>query len=184
MKNIFVRIGIVALVFSSVFLSSCLNSDVTPTDHNADLQNIIASIDKTKLAADLAIINDSIVNRWHLENVQHDANGIPYTIDSLGTSTVKPTINSAILLKYEGRLLKKGRNGQTFSASSAGIPTYVFGLIAGLQTTLPLLPAGSKATIYIPSGFAYGINELKDNGVVVVPANSNVIFKVQVTNIQ
>ncbi|NJM26827.1 MAG: hypothetical protein HC859_16510 [Bacteroidia bacterium] len=58
-------------------------------------------------------------------------------------------------------------------------------LIVGWKLVLPLLPNGTKATLYIPSGFGYGNNTIRDeNNEIVIPPNSILIFEVELINVQ
>ena len=54
----------------------------------------------------------------------------------------------------------------------------------GMKIALQKMPVGTKATLYIPSGYAYGPEEQKNqNGQIVVPSNSNIIIELELTEI-
>lgn len=56
--------------------------------------------------------------------------------------------------------------------------------INGLKLGIAKLTPGAKATFYIPSGLAYGPDQLSSNsGAVIIPANSNLIAEVELTEI-
>jgi len=101
-----------------------------------------------------------------------DISGVRFTIDSLG-SGFTPRITDKVTFDYTGKLL----SGSVFQSSTLTNYTIV-NLIAGLQVGIPKLPNGSKATIYIPSVYAYG-SQTKDN----IPANSNLIFHIKLRSI-
>ncbi len=100
-----------------------------------------------------------------------DASGVSFIIDSLG-SGFPPKVSSSIRFKYTGRLL----SGQIFEQNT--VTADVEDMITGMQIGLSLMPKGSKARIYIPSGFAYG-----NTTVNAIPANSNLIFEIQLLDV-
>jgi FKBP-type peptidyl-prolyl cis-trans isomerase FkpA len=101
---------------------------------------------------------------------QTDASGLRYMITSLGTGA-KPTLANSIKVKYKGMLLS---NGQIFDQANSAVVFKLSNLIQGWKIGFQLLPAGSKATLYIPSGLAYGTQATGS-----IPANSNLIFEVE-----
>ena len=52
-------------------------------------------------------------------------------------------------------------------------------MIIGLQK----LSAGSKAVLYIPSGFAFGADGASDGAGTSIPANANIIVEVEIGSI-
>jgi FKBP-type peptidyl-prolyl cis-trans isomerase len=53
-----------------------------------------------------------------------------------------------------------------------------------MNTALQKLPAGSKITVYAPSGLAFGPNGLRDQaGQLLVPANANVIIEMELNEV-
>lgn len=101
---------------------------------------------------------------------QTDPSGLRYVITSLGTGP-KPTLSNSIKVKYKGMLLS---NGQIFDQANSAVVFKLSTLIQGWKIGFQLLPAGSKATLYIPSGLAYGAQATGS-----IPANSNLIFEVE-----
>ncbi len=101
---------------------------------------------------------------------QTDASGLRYVITSIGTGA-KPTLANSIKVKYKGMLLS---NGQIFDQANSAVVFKLSNLIQGWKIGFQLLPAGSKATLYIPSGLAYGTQATGS-----IPANSNLIFEVE-----
>lgn len=174
--------GSVLLVLAATLFSGCLKSEdpISPEDA---LAQALASVNQTQLTTDLGIIDDSL-ERWNLSSsVLEEPEGVRYTIQSLGTGP-KPTLSSIITVKYKAILLKDGREGEPFDESD-NLQFNLYGLIIGFQTTVPLLPKGTKATLYVPSGYAYGPTDVKDNsGKIVVPKNSNLIFEIELVDVQ
>ncbi len=103
-------------------------------------------------------------------SAQTDASGLRYVITSLGSGP-KPTLSNTIRVKYKGMLLS---NGQIFDQANSAVEFPLSNLIQGWKIGFQLLPEGSKATLYIPSGLAYGA---KASGS--IPPNSNLIFEVE-----
>ncbi len=99
-----------------------------------------------------------------------DPSGLRYVIITQGTGT-KPTLTNSIKVKYKGTLLS---NGQIFDQANSAVIFKLNSLITGWKIGFQLLPAGSKATLYIPSGLAYGTRAVGS-----IPANSNLIFEVE-----
>jgi FKBP-type peptidyl-prolyl cis-trans isomerase FkpA len=54
----------------------------------------------------------------------------------------------------------------------------VWNLIDALKLGFPLLQEGTEATFYIPSGLGYGDTETG-----AIPKNSNLVFKIKLTDI-
>lgn len=106
-----------------------------------------------------------------------DPSGLRIVVHQAG-SGLFPVLTSKLTVKYVGKFM----NGTVFGQSevnSSGLPV-------PLKTALgELIPAwriafgkyiakGGKATLYVPSGLAYGRDEQSG-----LPANSNLIFEVE-----
>jgi len=78
-------------------------------------------------------------------------------------------------VNYTGRLLS---NGNIFDSSAAPVQFPLTNLILGWQIGFPLMPKGSIATLYIPSGYGYGSNGAGAS----IPPNANLIFNVELIN--
>lgn len=107
-----------------------------------------------------------------------DPGGFYYEINAAGTGTVTPEVCSAVTVKYTGYLT----NGTKFtSTNEETIPsTFNLGaLIVGWQRGLPLIKAGGAINLYLPPTLAYGAN-----AVGTVPANSILLFTIQLSAVQ
>lgn len=133
-------------------LFSCLN-DETADDPQATLLKDIETID--------TYLTDNNIDAIK------DPNGIRMVISILGTGFPAQK-NSKIDVDYIGKLFS---DGSTFDEGN--IEADLQNLIPGWQIAFTTLPAGSKATLYIPSGWAYG-TETKPG----IPANSILVFNV------
>lgn len=104
-----------------------------------------------------------------------DPSGLRYVITTQGTG-VKPTLSNSIQVTYVGKLMS---NGQVFDQSTSPVTFELSRLIVGWQIGFQLLPAGTKATLYIPSGLAYG-----PYGAGSIPGNANLIFDVELLDVK
>jgi FKBP-type peptidyl-prolyl cis-trans isomerase len=164
------------LLAAFFFLFSGCNKEVAETLTAQDLlDGALKNVDQAQLQADLKVIDDSLA-MWGLTDViLTEPQGVRYKIDALGNGE-KPILENVVWIKYSGKLLS---TGEEFDAGDK-LETYLYRLIAGFQTTLPLIPNGSTITLYIPSGLGYGSNDVLDNsGKVAIPKNSNLIFDIE-----
>jgi FKBP-type peptidyl-prolyl cis-trans isomerase FkpA len=176
MKTIMIRIGLIATILSAIVLTGCLEG-YKPKTQEEILAEQLKQVDKTKLASDIAVIEDSLV-KWGLVAL-NEPNGVRYIIHETGTGP-KPTLSSLVTVGYAGRFLA---TGEEFDAGDA-TNFFVYEFIPGWKTTLPLLNEGTKATLYIPSGLAYGPGGRVVNGVQVIPQNANLIFEIEIKDVQ
>jgi len=129
-----------------------------------------------QLKKDITTI-DKYLEKNAIENVTEDISGLRLVIHQAG-SGLFPVPTSKLTVKYVGTLL----NGSVFDESnlnSSGLPqpfqTPLSGLIEGWQIAFyKYIAKGGKATLYVPSGLAYGRNAVGG-----VPANSNLIFEIE-----
>lgn len=153
------------MLFGLLVLSSCLSE---PGDSFSD-----------RLSKDIATI-DSYLQTNGITDAIKDISGVRYTVETLGTGYT-PRVTDQVTFIYTGKLL----NGTVFEGPatltdrSIGATATSAGLITGFQIGLTQLPAGSKATLYIPSGYGYGV---QGNGP--IPSNSILIFEVEVKKIK
>jgi FKBP-type peptidyl-prolyl cis-trans isomerase FkpA len=115
----------------------------------------------------------------HPAAIQHSS-GVFYEITS-GGSGATPDVCSNITVKYTGTLT----NNYKFDENLTGYSNVLGGLILGWQRALPLIKAGGSITLYIPPSLGYGSQDIRNNnGVVVIPANSILIFTIQLVAVQ
>ena len=111
------------------------------------------------------------------ESVTTLANGVQYEILRQGSGK-QPSPNSKVRVHYTGTLI----DGREFDSSKRrGEPAEFFinDVIKGWQVTLPLMRAGARWVVTIPSEFAYG---LKGAGSAIGP-NETLIFEIDLLNI-
>lgn len=149
---------ILAVVFAALVITACVKSDTNPVFAYAEQWKK----DTTAIGSYLRSNNiDALV----------DASGVRFVIDSLAVG-FPPRISSSVKFKYVGRFL----NGNIFDQGTTSGPVGNF--IDGFQIGLLLMPEGTKARIYVPSGLAYG-----PDGSGKIPPNSNIMFELQLTEV-
>jgi FKBP-type peptidyl-prolyl cis-trans isomerase FkpA len=174
-----------ALVFLFVgvfiFLQSCKDDDNPCTKEVS--QNRLDAVDKTRLKADsIAIIDYLNANSITGTEIK---NNVRYRVTQLGTGST-PCLESFIQVAYQGRLLKTGTifdppSGSTSNWEERLVTFSLTDLILGWLIVLPSMPEGTKLTLYIPSGYAYGPTG-GANGA--IPANANLIFDIEFVRIR
>ncbi len=108
-----------------------------------------------------------------------DPSGVFYVMTEPGTGTETPGLCTTIVFTYKGTLT----NGNVFDISTTPISYPLGDLIAGWQKVIPMMKRGGKATMYVPPTLGYGSRDVKDaNGNVIIPANSILIFDLQLVN--
>ena len=72
------------------------------------------------------------------------------------------------------------RNNSSEPAVDTVVKTESKTVIAGELDMNGVVPEGTVVTLYIPSGYGYGPNDLRGNsGTVIIPADSNLIFEIE-----
>lgn len=163
------QVIIVGLVIGLAFLQSCGDDDDAKCTKIVDAETL-ATVDKTRLANDIITIDNYLST--NSITAQSEPNGVRYVITSLGAGAT-PCLENRMSAKYTGKLLN---GGNVFDSSATGVSFLLNRLILGWQLVLPIVPAGSKVTLYIPSGLGYG-EAGGGNGK--IPSNANLIFEIE-----
>ena len=111
------------------------------------------------------------------EGVMVTESGLQYEVMSEGEGA-KPVATDVVKVHYKGTLL----DGTEFDSSASRNEPTTFPLnrvIPGWTEGLQLMPVGSKYKFTIPSDLAYGDRDLGK-----IPANSTLIFEVELLEIQ
>ena len=123
-------------------------------------------------AIDKQIIEDYLTA--HNLTAQSTASGLYYIISAPGGS-VHPSISSSVSAKYKGYLA----DGTVFDQTTTAPVTFPLSqVIRGWQEGLPLIGAGGKIKLLIPSALGYG-----DKVVGTIPRNSVLIFDVELVSV-
>jgi FKBP-type peptidyl-prolyl cis-trans isomerase FkpA len=134
----------------------CMYSDSVITASSSEVSDLQAYLDANSITA-----------------TQHPS-GFFYTIVTEGSGAT-PGLCSAVTVQYIGRLT----NGTIFDASPAGSTFYLGRLIVGWQKGIPLIKAGGTINLYLPPSMGYGSSAVGS-----IPANSILIFEIQLTGVQ
>lgn len=154
MKRSFLKFPIALCIVAMAFgLTSCLDEGTNGEDPYKRLAKEVAQID---LEIGLA------------SNVIKDPSGIRILVQQLGTG-LPANLSNKIDVDYTGRIFL---HTESFDDGTADQKLSQY--IAGWKLAFSILPEGSIAKLYIPSGYAYGN---RANGS--IPANSILEFDVK-----
>ncbi len=150
--QLYIYIGLI------VITAACLDKDTGPS-FEEQLEKDLAAIDKYLLDNNIDALSDP-------------DNLIRYILHDEG-SGASPSLDNCVTTSYKGMLF----NGSLFDQNNE-LSFPLRGVIFGWQVGIPLLNTGDSATLYIPSGLAYGSTPVGS-----IPANSNLIFNVRLKKI-
>jgi FKBP-type peptidyl-prolyl cis-trans isomerase FkpA len=163
MKRGLIRVTFGFFAVLPLVVASCMMNETDDIpDFNEQLQKDLAAIDSYLASNNIA--------------AQQDPDGfIRYVLLRDSIDGKKPTIDSCVTANYQGKLMS---NGVQFDKGE-GISFPLNGVIDGWKIGIPLLKEGDSATLYIPSGLAYGYYGIEPD----IPSNANLIFHVGVTKV-
>lgn len=166
----------------TIALAACNSNSSSSgsTDAQGDKAGPATTTDAAKTAPSTqALVDDKIIKAYITTNkitAQKDsASGLYYQIIKQGTGATA-TIASKVQLDYVGKTL----NGTVFDQSTSPMTFPLNQLIRGWQIGIPLVKAGGKILLIIPSELAYGAESPSDK----IPANSVLVFTIDVFSIQ
>jgi FKBP-type peptidyl-prolyl cis-trans isomerase FkpA len=132
-------------------------------------------------AAERTDVRNYLTNNG-LTAVEHSS-GFFYSIVNPGSTTSIANLCSSVTVKYTGKLT----NGTVFDATPAGqtVTFDLYRVIIGWQKGMSLIQKGGKINLYIPPTLGYGSTAVTDpnTGAVIVPANSILVFEVELIDI-
>ena len=162
MKNL-----LLCLLTLSCILTGCLKKETGCPPP----KNIVASQPEQQMIADY-LAAQNISARKH-------GSGLYYYISQQGTGD-SPNNCSSIVINYTGHLA----SGSKFDEGK-NVAFTLGSLIEGWKIGLPLIQKGGKIKLYIPPSLGYGSSDIRDNnGNVVIPANSMLIFDITLLDFQ
>jgi peptidylprolyl isomerase len=100
----------------------------------------------------------------------------------VGTGAECPK-GATVKIHYRGTLT----NGQEFDSSYARKEPAEFPLnrlIAGWQQGIPGMKIGGKRKLTIPPHLGYGSQDIRDGGKVIIPANSTLVFEIELLGVK
>jgi FKBP-type peptidyl-prolyl cis-trans isomerase FkpA len=131
------------------------------------------SVDENQLATDIAKI-DAYLAENNIEAQQHPS-GLRFSIIEKGDGDT-PSLCGGVVVDYKLYLIS---DGTLVQESPRPLNFDLRSLITGWQVGIPLIDEGGTIHLYTPSVYAYGDQSVPD-----IPANSNLLFEIQlyVTN--
>ena len=142
------------LLFSIVLLSTCSEEDDC-VDSSLSLDDFIAG--------------DS-------SSVETGERGLRYTILEAGSPN-RPELDNAVTVEYTGYTTDR----DTFDATTTGEPrTFPLrSLITGWQLGIPLIGAGGRIRLYVPSALGYGTNSAGN-----ICPNTDLVFDIDLIDFE
>jgi FKBP-type peptidyl-prolyl cis-trans isomerase len=168
------------LSYILLFVATCLSACSLDNLNNSNSSSTTTTT-STVTAAQQAVIDNTAIKTYLTANnitAQKDSSGLYYQIVKQGTG-VSPVASSNVTVTYVGSLL----TGGVFDQSKTAVTFPLAQLIQGWQIGLPYLKAGGQIVLYIPSGLAYG-TQATSTATSTVPANSNLIFTINLISVQ
>lgn len=159
------------LVLFSFIIAGCVKSD-----HKCSYTDSSVVASSTEIDSLHKLLQDS-----GIVATQNPA-GFFYTINKQGSGVSVPNLCANVTVGYVGSIYK----GKVFDSTGTGLATFQLGqVIVGWQKGLPLISKGGDITLYIPPSLGYGSSAITDNsGNTVIPANSYLVFRIQLVDIQ
>lgn len=139
---------------------------------------ILSTAEKQRKVADVATI-DKYLSDNAITAIQ-DTTGVRYIINTPGGATI-PGWYTKVRFKSVGKVLASGT--QFYDGTSepkTGFDSRVVDYLHGLKVVLQKIGVGGKITAYVPSGLGFGT---QDNSSANVPANSNLIYEIELLEI-
>ena len=153
------------------FLSSCLKGDASNMCTYTPC-NLVAP------ASEIMAVQNYLTSNA-ITATQH-CSGMFYSIDATGSGKTAD-VCSGISVTYKGQLT----NGTTFDEHSSPISFNLTELIIAWKNGIPLIKPGGKIKLYVPPSLGYGSQVVYDgNGNQVIPANSILIFEINLVAVQ
>jgi FKBP-type peptidyl-prolyl cis-trans isomerase FkpA len=165
---------IIALLFGSLLIVSCYKKDVNTSTCEYDACAVKAP------ATEITQLETYLSGAGITTAVKH-CSGMYYEIISAGAGAA-PTVCSYVSVNYKGTLT----NGTVFDQTT-GTPVAfsLVSLIESWKKGVPLIKKAGKIRLYVPPSLGYGATDQKDqNGTVVIPANSILIFDIELLDVQ
>ena len=141
----------------------------TETEFQASRQQ---NLEKQK-TVDAGTISNYIAKN-NLTNVQKTPSGLNYVISVPGNGA-QVTAGDSITVKYTGKL----SSGKVFESNTFPLQVGKGSVIPGWDEGLLKFKQGGKGTLLIPSGLGYG-----DQGNPTIPANSVLVFEVEILSVK
>lgn len=142
-----------------------------------------STVYKNRFTSDTTALNTYIENKQL--DVVKDPTGVRYQKLTQGSGAT-PSWFNPVKVKYSIMLLSNDQKviGTYEREPVEGFNSLVIDYIQGMQVALQHMKEGSMYRVFIPSGLAFGSeNGVDSSGVIVVPANSNIIIDIELISV-
>ncbi len=163
--------NIVLLVLTMIYSGCNVDDEVITAEEQLQIE--LANVDKTQLAIDTLIIDAYLQARNIIAVV--DNSGLRYVVHTQGTG-ISPELVDIVTVNYRGTLLSDGSEFDAGQGSQFPLEQLILGWKVGFK----LLHEGATATLYLPSGLAYGTAGRGSS----IPPNANLIFEVDLLDVK
>jgi FKBP-type peptidyl-prolyl cis-trans isomerase FkpA len=158
-----------------IVISSCKKNKINTTCTYTESSTVAPASEQQALL-------DSL-NAYGIQATK-DSSGFYYTINQPGTAPGITNLCTSIAAFYRGGFF----NGTGFDSTATGNPA-IFQLgqvIVGWQKGIPHVNKNGNITLYLPPSLAYDSIAVKNpnTGQVVIPANSYLVFRISIADIQ
>lgn len=161
------------IISAAILFASCGKKDNVCTYNDSSV---------TASASEVANVEAYLATN-NITGAQKHPSGFYYKITQNGTGQAIVNLCSNVTVKYVGKFA----NGTIFDQTPAGATTsFQLGkVIVGWQKGMPLISSGGKITLYIPPSLGYGSKDVTNpnTGAVIIPANSILIFDIELVSV-
>ena len=128
--------------------------------------------------AEIQNVQDYILNH-SLVATQH-CSGLFYRIENAGSGAA-PGPCSNLNITYNTYFF----NGSTLEQQTTPVGISLGASIRAMRIAMPLIKSGGRIVFYVPPSLAYGAQEVRDqNGNIVIPANSYIVYEMNLVSVQ
>ena len=145
---------------------------INPEESNRIINDFLTKRKEYKKAVNKKVGEDFLAKNILKENVDSTASGLQYTIIAAGADE-KITKQDTVWVNYKGTLL----DGEVFDQNDS-VQFNLNRVVPGFAEGICLLGEGGKATLYIPSDLAYGVNGNRN-----IEPNTTLIFDVEILKV-
>ena len=145
---------------------------INPEQSNRIINDFLTKRKEYKKAVNKKVGEDFLAKNILKENVDSTASGLQYTIIAAGADE-KITKQDTVWVNYKGTLL----DGEVFDQNDS-VQFNLNRVVPGFAEGICLLGEGGKATLYIPSDLAYGVNGNRN-----IEPNTTLIFDVEILKV-
>ncbi len=165
------------LFIALIFVAAGCKKNSAPVDNSCNYSpsTIVAPL------AEQQALQDSL--NAHGIQATRDSSGFFYTINKPGSGDSVTSLCTTIAVFYRGGFL----NGKGFDSTTTNPAVFqLWQVIPAWQKAIPLITKTGDISLYIPPSLGYGSKDVTNpsTGAVVIPANSNLVFRVVIADIQ